>query len=189
MPIPWTRRLDRELDAIQASLLEGVVIDRRNFRQADFISRAVTNVEHALRDGAILVVAILFAFLLNLRATFISLLAIPLSLLAALLELKGMGGSINTMTLGGLTIAIGALVDDAIIDVESVHRRLRENRAKPASERRPALEVIYRASREVRGAIYFATLIIMLVFVMGETMTLKQILGILLVVGGGLLLL
>lgn len=160
-----TKRLDQVLDEIQTSLPQGIVIDRQNFRQADFISRSVTNVEHALRDGAILVVAILFAFLLNIRATFISLLAIPLSLLAAVLALKGLGGSINTMTLGGLTIAIGALVDDAIIDVENVHRRLRENRMKPEAERRPVLEVIYQASREVRGAIFFATLIIMLVFV------------------------
>lgn len=160
-----TNRLDQVLDEIQTSLPQGIVIDRQNFRQADFISRSVTNVEHALRDGAILVVAILFAFLLNIRATFISLLAIPLSLLAAVLALKALGGSINTMTLGGLTIAIGALVDDAIIDVENVHRRLRENRMQPEAERRPVLEVIYQASREVRGAIFFATLIIMLVFV------------------------
>lgn len=160
-----TKRVDGALDEIEKSLPAGITIDRQNFRQADFISRAVTNVEHALRDGAILVVAILFVFLLNLRATFISLLAIPLSLLVAVLSLKALGGSINTMTLGGLTIAIGALVDDAIIDVENVHRRLRENRQKPEAERRPVIQVIYDASREVRGAIFFATLIIMLVFV------------------------
>lgn len=160
-----TRRLDQALDEIQDSLPAGIGIDRRSFRQADFISRAVTNVEHALRDGAILVVAILFAFLLNVRATFISLLAIPMSLLVAVLALKAMGGSINTMTLGGLTIAIGALVDDAIIDVENVFRRLRENAQLPEDERRPVLTVIYEASREVRGAIFFATLIIMLVFI------------------------
>ncbi|MFP5502054.1 MAG: efflux RND transporter permease subunit [Candidatus Sericytochromatia bacterium] len=160
-----TKRVDGALDEIEKSLPAGISIDRQNFRQSEFISRAVTNVEHALRDGAILVVAILFVFLLNLRATLISLLAIPLSLLVAVLALKALGGSINTMTLGGLTIAIGALVDDAIIDVENVHRRLRENRGKPESERRPVLNVIYEASREVRGAIFFATLIIMLVFV------------------------
>jgi CzcA family heavy metal efflux pump len=159
-----TQRVDGALDEIEKALPTGVTIDRQNFRQADFIARAVQNVEHALRDGAILVVAILFVFLLNLRATFISLLAIPLSLLVAVLSLKALGGSINTMTLGGLTIAIGALVDDAIIDVENVHRRLRENWARPEGERRPAIAVIYDASREVRGAIFFATLIIMLVF-------------------------
>lgn len=160
-----TERVDLALDEIQASLPQGITIDRHNFRQSDFIARAITNVEHALRDGAILVAVILLAFLLNVRATVISLIAIPLSLLVAILALKAMGGSINTMTLGGLTIAIGALVDDAIIDVENVHRRLRENRAKPEAERRPALAVVFDASREVRGAIFFATLIIMLVFV------------------------
>jgi CzcA family heavy metal efflux pump len=159
-----TKRVDTALDEIEASLPKGITIDRQNFRQADFISRAITNVEHALRDGAILVVIILFVFLLNARATVISLLAIPLSLLVAVLALKALGGSINTMTLGGLTIAIGALVDDAIIDVENVHRRLRENRALPEGQRRAAIVVIYEASREVRGAIFFATLIIMLVF-------------------------
>jgi CzcA family heavy metal efflux pump len=160
-----TSRVDQALDEIQATLPGGITIDRWNFRQSDFISRAVTNVEDALRDGAILVAVILLAFLLNVRATLISLVAIPLSLLVAILALKALGGTINTMTLGGLTIAIGALVDDAIIDVENVHRRLRENRSKPESERRPALVVIFEASREVRGAIFFATLIIMLVFV------------------------
>jgi CzcA family heavy metal efflux pump len=159
-----TRRVDRALDEIQTALPAGITIDRRNFRQADFISLAVENVLHALRDGAVLVVVILFAFLLNGRATFISLLAIPLSLLVAALTLEALGGTLNTMTLGGLTIAIGALVDDAIIDVENVHRRLRENRLAPPESRRPVLEVIYEASREVRGAIFFATLIIMLVF-------------------------
>lgn len=159
-----TKQLDQTLDEIQSALPKGISIDRRNFRQADFISRSVTNVQDALRDGAILVVVILFAFLLNLRATFISLLAIPMSLLVAILALKALGGSINTMTLGGLTIAIGALVDDAVIDVENVFRRLRENRERAEEERRPSLEVIYEASREVRGAIFFATLIIMLVF-------------------------
>jgi CzcA family heavy metal efflux pump len=160
-----TRRVDAALTEIQAALPPGITIDRENFRQADFISLAVNNVEHALLDGAVLVVVILFVFLLNARATVISLLAIPLSLLVAVLVLEALGGSINTMTLGGLTIAIGALVDDAIIDVENVHRRLRENRSKPESEQRPVLAVIYDASREVRGAIFFATLIIMLVFV------------------------
>ncbi|MFP5502482.1 MAG: efflux RND transporter permease subunit, partial [Candidatus Sericytochromatia bacterium] len=159
-----TQRVDAVLTEVEPSLPAGVAIDRRNFRQADFITRAVENVELALRDGAILVVVILLVFLMNYRATLISLLAIPLSLLVAVLALKLFGGSINTMTLGGLTIAIGALVDDAIIDVENVHRRLRENRALPEADRRPVIQVIYDASREVRGAIFFATLIIMLVF-------------------------
>ncbi len=160
-----TGRVDATLDEITQALPPGVTIRRENFRQADFIGRAVANVEHALRDGALLVAVIIFAFMLSARATLASLVAIPLSLLAAVLALDALGGTINTMTLGGLTIAIGALVDDAIIDVENVHRRLRENAARPVGERRPALTVVFEASREVRGAIFFATLIIMLVFI------------------------
>jgi CzcA family heavy metal efflux pump len=160
-----TRQLDAVLDDIQPTLPKGLVINRNIFRQADFISVAVRNVSVALRDGAILVAVILLVFLMNLRATFISLVAIPLSLVVAVLVLKALGVSLNTMTIGGLTIAIGALVDDAIIDVENVFRRLRENAHLPESERRSAYEVIYRASVEVRASIVFATLIIILVFV------------------------
>ncbi|MBM3269868.1 MAG: efflux RND transporter permease subunit [Candidatus Sericytochromatia bacterium] len=159
-----TRRLDRALGDIQTSLPRGIAIDRKNFRQADFISLAVSNVEEALRDGAILVVVILLVFLLNVRATVITLVAIPLSLLVAVLVLQALGGNLNTMTLGGLTIAIGALVDDAIITVENVFRRLREWRGRPAADRPPALAIVEGATREVRGSIFFATLIIMLVF-------------------------
>jgi CzcA family heavy metal efflux pump len=158
------RTIDRHLDEIQKGLPAGMSIDRGLFRQADFIATSVENVSTALRDGAILVAAILFLFLLNVRTTLISLAALPLSLLAAILALQAFGVTLNTMTLGGLTIAIGALVDDAIIDVENVFRRLRENRRRPEAERRPPLEVIYQASREVRGSIVFATLIVMLVF-------------------------
>jgi CzcA family heavy metal efflux pump len=160
-----TRRLDAVLDDIQPTLPKGLVIHRDIFRQADFISVAVHNVSVALRDGALLVALILLVFLMNLRATFISLVAIPLSLVVAVLALKALGVTLNTMTLGGLTIAIGALVDDAIIDVENVFRRLRENAHLPEAQRRSALEVIYRASVEVRASIVFATLIIILVFV------------------------
>ncbi|WP_434345668.1 efflux RND transporter permease subunit [Myxococcus virescens] len=159
-----TERLDAALDEVQATLPQGMVVGRNIFRQSDFISVAVRNVSVALRDGAILVALILLVFLMNARATFISLTAIPLSLVAAVLALKAMGVTLNTMTIGGLTIAIGALVDDAIIDVENVFRRLRENAHLPEGQRRPALEVIYRASVEVRQAIVFATLIIILVF-------------------------
>jgi CzcA family heavy metal efflux pump len=159
-----TRRVDRALTDIQASLPEGMELDRELMRQADFIETAVGNVATALRDGAILVAIILFLFLLDARATLISLAALPVSLLAAILAMRALGITINTMTLGGLTIAIGALVDDAIIDVENVFRRLRANHALPEAERRPALRVIYDASREVRGSIVFATLIVMLVF-------------------------
>ena len=160
-----TRRLDAVLDELQPTLPQGLKVDRRVFRQADFISVAVHNVSVALRDGAILVAVILLLFLMNLRATIISLASIPLSLVVAVLVLHGLGISLNTMTIGGLTIAIGALVDDAIIDVENVFRRLRENAHRPEAERLPATEVIFQASSEVRTAILFATLIIVLVFV------------------------
>ncbi len=160
-----TSRIDRELTAIQKTLPPGMVIERNKVRQADFIETAVGNVAISLRDGAILVAIILFLFLFDLRTTLISLVSIPLSLLVAIVVLDERGVTINTMTLGGLTIAIGALVDDAIIDVENVFRRLRENRALPDEQRRPATEVIFEASREIRGSIVFATLIVMLVFV------------------------
>ena len=160
-----TARIDRELAAIQKAAPPGMVIERGKVRQADFIETAVGNVRDALRDGAILVALILFLFLLNVRATLISLASLPLSLGVALIALDALGITVNTMTLGGLTIAIGALVDDAIIDVENVHRRLRESAARPPEERRAPDDVIYDASREVRGSIVFATLIVMLVFV------------------------
>jgi Cu/Ag efflux pump CusA len=133
-----------------------MVLERELFRQAEFIDTAVDNVAIALRDGAILVVVIIFLFLVNFRATAISAIALPISLVVAVIALEWLDAGINTMTLGGLTIAIGALVDDAIIDVENVVRRLRENAARPEAERRPSPEVIYEASREIRGSIVFA---------------------------------
>ena len=160
-----TRALDTVLDEIQAELPEGMKIDKRIFRQADFIAVAVRNVQHALRDGGLLVVAVVLLFLANFRATIITLTAIPLSLVAAVLALYAFGATINTMTLGGMAIAIGALVDDAIIDVENVFRRLRANAALPSERQRPALEIVYDASVEIRSSIVFATLIILLVFV------------------------
>lgn len=159
-----TREIDRLLAGLAKSLPAGVKIETENFRQADFIEVAIANVTTALRDGAILVVIVLFLFLGNFRTTLISALAIPLSMVAGVLVISRFGFELNTMTLGGLTIAIGALVDDAIIDVENVFRRLRQERSKPEAERRTALEVVFRASSEVRGAILFATLIIVLVF-------------------------
>ena len=141
-----------------------MTIESESFRQADFIEVAIENVTEALRDGAILVVVVLFLFLGSWRTTLISAVAIPLSLVAGVLVVSAFGGSINTMTLGGFTIAIGALVDDAIIDVENVFRRLRLERRRPEGERRPALEVVFQGSSEVRKAIFFATLIIVLVF-------------------------
>jgi CzcA family heavy metal efflux pump len=160
-----TGELDRVLDALAADLPAGMTIQRDLFRQADFIEVAVRNVEHALRDGAILVVLVIVVFLANKRASLITLTAIPLSLVAAALALKFFGLGINTMTLGGLAIAMGALVDDAVIDVENVFRRLRENATLPAPEQRPPLRIVLEASIEIRSSIVFATLIIALVFV------------------------
>jgi Cu/Ag efflux pump CusA len=159
-----TGRLDGVLDDIEASLPEGMKISRHIFRQADFISTAIDNLLAALRDGALLVVLIVFAFLMSGRATTITLLAIPLSLIAAILAMKAFGATINTMTLGGMAIAVGALVDDAIIVVENVVRRLRENARCSAEARRGVMAVIYEASHEIQGSIVFATLIIILVF-------------------------
>ncbi len=160
-----TRRIDRELDAIETELPTGIRFERAIFRQADFIELAVDNVVEALRDGAILVIVVLFFFLWNFRTTAISMLAMPLSLAIAVLVLRALGGTLNTMTLGGMAIAIGALVDDAIIFVENVFRRLRENRHRPEIERRPPLKVIYESAHEIRGPILTATVIITIVFV------------------------
>src|SRR3954468_16357570 len=162
--IELTRRLDRELDTIQQELPAGMTIDRRIFRQSDFIEVAVENVVKALRDGGILVIIVVLVFLANLRAAAITLTAMPLSLAAAILLLRAFDASINTMTLGGMAIAIGALVDDAIVDVENVVRRLRENKAKPSGEQRPLAEVVREATLEIRTSIVFATVIIVLVF-------------------------
>ena len=159
-----TRQLETVLDEIQADLPAGMGLDSRLFRQADFIELALANLTDALRDGTLLVVLVTLVFLANLRAGAITLLAIPLSLLAAVVGLRLAGLSINSMTLGGMVIAVGALVDDAIVAVENVTRRLRENAGLPATERRPTLEVVYRATQEIRGSIVFATAIVMLVF-------------------------
>jgi CzcA family heavy metal efflux pump len=160
-----TREIDRMLEDLAPTLPAGVVIEKENFRQADFVEVAVRNVATAMAEGGVLVVLILLLFLGHLRTTFISAVAIPLSVVSGLLVIALAGGSLNTMTLGGLTIAVGALVDDAIIGVENVFRRLRLERSLAEEERRPALEVVFQASSEVRGAILFATLIIILVFV------------------------
>ena len=160
-----TQRIDQVLDDVEQNLPEQVAIDRFIFRQSDFIETSIENVLKALRDGAILVIIVLFIFLLNFRTTFISVLAIPLSLVVTVVFLKLWGTSINTMTLGGMAIAIGALVDDAIIDVENVFRRLRENLRKPPEKRAAPEEVVFQASSEVRHPILFATFIVSIVFV------------------------
>ncbi|MFS8065254.1 MAG: efflux RND transporter permease subunit [Byssovorax sp.] len=162
--IELTERVDRALDDLAGALPPGVSLYRKGFRQADFIRVALHNVILVLRDGAILVTIILALFLMSWRTTLISLLALPISLLAGILVLRYSGASINTMTLGGFAIAIGELVDDAIVDVENVHRRLRENALLPPEQRRAIFDVVYEASREIRSSIVIATLIILLVF-------------------------
>ncbi len=159
-----TEGLDRVIEELEASLPEGMQIETDAFRQADFIEVAIDNLVEAVRDGALLVVIIMFAFLFSWRATGIALLAIPLSLMVAVLTIRFLGGSINTMTLGGMAIALGALVDDAIIVVENIVRRLRENAQRPEAERRSHLAVVFDATREIEASIVFATLIIILVF-------------------------
>ena len=160
-----TRQLEAVLADIQTKLPPGMKLQTDIFRQANFIEVAVKNVFTALGEGVLLVIVVVLVFLANGRATLITITAIPLSLVAAVLTLKAFGATINTMTLGGMAIAIGALVDDAVIDVENVVRRLRENVALPVEQRRNALAVVLNASIEIRSSIVFATLIIALVFV------------------------
>ncbi|MGK2742446.1 efflux RND transporter permease subunit [Tepidicaulis sp. LMO-SS28] len=161
--VELTRKIEAELDTIRRSLPESVQIHDDLFRQSVFIERAIDNIVEALRDGSFLVAVVLFLFLLNFRTTIITLTAIPLSFLVTALVFDWLGMSINTMTLGGLAVAIGELVDDAIVGVENVFRRLRENRqrAKPL----PPLDVIRDATSEIRNSIVFATLVVVLVFV------------------------
>ncbi|HSE97493.1 MAG TPA: efflux RND transporter permease subunit, partial [Blastocatellia bacterium] len=157
-----TGQIETTLAGLKSSLPPDVNIDTKAFQQADFIKRAIGNVQSALIEGGVMVMVVLFLFLWNFRTTFISLTAIPLSLLTAVLVMNYFDLSINTMTLGGLAIAIGELVDDAIVDVENVFRRLRQNAR--ATIPQPVIRVIYNASSEIRNSIVFATLIIVLVF-------------------------
>ncbi|MBK6348203.1 MAG: efflux RND transporter permease subunit [Bacteroidales bacterium] len=160
-----TQRIEANLADLKKSLPPDVKLDTKIFRQADFIETSVNNVKNALIEGSIFVIIILFLFLGSLRTTLISLLAIPLSLLGAILALKILGLNINTMSLGGMAIAIGALVDDAIIDVENVYKRLRQNRQKPEIERQSAFHIVFEASKEIRASILNATLIIIVAFI------------------------
>jgi CzcA family heavy metal efflux pump len=157
-----TRQIEETLAGLKPTLPADVTIDTKAFQQADFINRAIGNVNRSLIEGGIMVTIVLFLFLWNFRTTFISLTAIPLSLVTAILVMSYFGITVNTMTLGGLAIAIGALVDDAIIDVENVFRRLKQNDHSPNPE--PVIRVIFKASSEIRNSILFATLIIILVF-------------------------
>ncbi|MDQ3017391.1 MAG: efflux RND transporter permease subunit [Bacteroidota bacterium] len=161
--ISLTDQVEVALNELQKSLPPDVKLNPKIFQQKNFITHSLTNVMHALRDGGILVVLVLFLFLLNFRTTAITLTAIPLSLVITALVFKLFGITINTLTLGGLAIAIGELVDDAVVDVENVFRRLKENRL--AENPRPILRVIYEASSEVRNSIVFATIIVVLVFI------------------------
>jgi Cu/Ag efflux pump CusA len=160
--IELTEKVDEAIRELQATLPPDIEINTRLFRQANFIEASISNVIEALRDGAILVAIVLFLFLLNFRTTFITLTAIPLSFVVTFLVLWSFEISINTMTLGGLAVAIGELVDDAIVDIENIFRRLKENSLleKPRS----TLEVIYYASLEIRSSIVYATIIVALVF-------------------------
>jgi HME family heavy-metal exporter len=160
--VALTNEVEKALADLRPALLPGIRLDGKVFQQKNFIQNSLKNVEEALRDGFILVVIVLFLFLLNFRTTLITLTAIPLSLVITALVFKFFDISINTLTLGGLAIAIGELVDDAIVDVENVFRRLRENRE--FGEPKTALRVIYEASSEVRNSIVYATIIVVLVF-------------------------
>jgi CzcA family heavy metal efflux pump len=159
-----TRRIEATLDDIQRGLPQGMQIHKGLFRQADFIEESLENLFTAFAEGAALVIIVVMLFLMNIRAAAITLLALPLSLVAAVIAMDRFGLTINSMSLGGLAIAIGELVDDAIIDVENVVRRLRDNAARPEGERLPILEVVYRASTEIRQSVVFATVIVALVF-------------------------
>ncbi|MEH0168529.1 efflux RND transporter permease subunit [Roseateles microcysteis] len=161
--VKLTQQIEQALGELKAGLPKGLAAPKVLFRQADFIQASIGNVTEALRDGAVMVAIVLFAFLLSARTTLISLLAIPLSLAVTALVFRLLDQSINVMTLGGLAIAIGELVDDAVVDVENILRRLKENRLLSAP--RPLLEVVRQASVEVRSGIVYATVIVVLVFV------------------------
>ncbi|WP_295535834.1 efflux RND transporter permease subunit [uncultured Pseudacidovorax sp.] len=163
--IALTRQIEAALDGLAAALPPGMERPRVTFRQASFIEASIDTLQGKLVGAAVFVALILFFFLGTLRPTLIALTAIPVSILATVLVFRAFGLSINTMTLGGLAIAIGGLVDDAVVDVENILRRLKENRARPEAERLGVLTVVTRASMEVRSAILYATVIIVLVFV------------------------
>jgi len=160
--IRLTRAVEAALAELQAGMPRGVVADRVKFRQADFIARSIENLTQVLAEAFVVVAIVLLAFLLNARTTLISLLAIPLSILVTAIVFAAFGLSINTMTLGGLAIAVGELVDDAVVDVENILRRLKENAARATP--RPVARVIAAASSEVRSGIVYATMVVVLVF-------------------------
>ena len=160
-----TEKLLASIDELQKNMPADVEVSTDIFRQSHFIENSIDNVKKSLYEGAIFVVIVLFFFLMNVRTTLISLVALPLSLLFSILALHFMGLTINTMSLGGMAIAIGSLVDDAIVDVENVYKHLRENRLLPPGQRKPVIEVVFEASREVRMPILNSTLIIIVTFI------------------------
>lgn len=162
--ISLTSRLIKELDNIYPTLPAGIDINTDIFRQESFISNSVSNLQMSLFEGALFVIVVLFVFLMNIRTTVISAVAIPMSVIITLLIIDALGFSVNTMTLGGIAIAIGSLVDDAIVDVENVYRHLRKNRALPPGSRRDPADVVFEASREVRMPILNSSLIIIASF-------------------------
>lgn len=161
--IELTKKIETALDEIQHGLPKGVVINKEIFKQANFIEAAIGNVIEALRDGSIFVVLVLVIFLMNIRTTAITLTAIPLSVVITALVFRYFDLSINTMTLGGIAAALGQLVDDAIVDIENIFRRLKENRHLPNPK--PFMQVVFEASSEIRNSIVFATIIVILVFI------------------------
>lgn len=163
--IELTERLEAALQDLQKNMPEDINVSTDIFRQSRFINASIDNVKSSLYEGAIFVIIVLFLFLANVRTTIISLVTLPISLLVSLLVLHYLGLSINTMSLGGMAIAIGSLVDDAIVDVENVWKHLRENKLLPKEERRPILEVVFNASREVRMPILYSTIIIIVSFI------------------------
>lgn len=160
-----TDKLLDSVDELKKNMPADVTVSTDIFRQSHFIENSIDNVKKSLYEGAIFVVIVLFFFLMNVRTTIISLVALPLSLLFSILALHFMGFTINTMSLGGMAIAIGSLVDDAIVDVENVYKHLRENRKLPPGERKPIIDIVFEASREVRMPILNSTLIIIVTFI------------------------
>ena len=162
--IELTERIETELSDMARSLPHDIVMSTDIFRQSDFIDNSISNLQRALLEGALFVVVILFFFLMNIRTTVISVVALPLSIIVTVLVLHFLGYTINTMSLGGIAIAIGSLVDDAIVDVENVYKRLRQNASLPEKQRKSATSVVYHASGEVRMPIFNSSLIIIASF-------------------------
>ena len=163
--IDLSSKIDLALNDVQKSLPADVKLSTDVYRQERFINSSIDNVKESLYEGGFFVVIVLFIFLMNVRTTLISLVTIPLSLVMSILVLHFMGLTINTMSLGGMAIAIGSLVDDAIVDVENVYKRLRENRMKPEGKRQPLINIVFEASKEVRLPILNSTLIIIVSFI------------------------